>query len=343
MKELFERIGRLSPDRAIKILTVLDGSCAGEKAILEDGSLLWESVEKGFFTRHVKMLTGREGYGQIQIGTSRVFCDTVSEESHLVICGGGHVSIPVIRIGVMMGWHVTVLEDRPKFADHARYAGAQEVICMPFAEALNQIEGSRHTYFVILTRGHRYDQECLEKIIEKRHAYIGMIGSRRRSALVKQNLIAKGCSREVLEEVASPIGLDIGAETPEEIGVAIAAELIERKNKNGCPYGYPKEILQALQSEEACSGPEVLVTIVSRKGSAPRGTGTKMLISADGKTVGTIGGGCMEAEILQRAFLMMREGKGEERELFWVDMRNEDAEEEGMVCGGTVEILMEKI
>ena len=131
--------------------------------------------------------------------------------------------MPVIKIGIMMGWEVTVLEDRPKFADNARRAGASHVICEPFEEGLDKVPGSSDTYFVIVTRGHRYDQVCLEKIAEKEHAYIGMIGSRRRTTLVKKLLEEQGTDKAVLDAVYTPIGLDIGAETPEEIGVAIMA------------------------------------------------------------------------------------------------------------------------
>ena len=98
------------------------------------------------------------------------------------------------------------------------------MICAPFEEALDKIPGSTDTYFVILTRGHRYDQICLEKIAAKEHAYIGMIGSRRRTALVKQCLVEKGVDKKVLDAVYTPIGLDIGAQTPAEIGVAIIGE-----------------------------------------------------------------------------------------------------------------------
>lgn len=341
MKELFEMISDSSLDSRKEVLTVLDGECAGEKAVFADGELVWESVEKGFFSRNREAVAGRGKCRQLMVGQSRVFCDAVGGEIRLVICGGGHVSIPVIKIGIMMGWHVTVLEDRPKFADNARSAGAQEVICQSFSDALDQIEGNENTYFVVLTRGHRYDQACLEKIVEKKHAYIGMIGSRKRSALVKQSLIDKGCDKKILEEVASPIGVNIGAETPEEIGVAIIAEIIERKSRNSYSIGYPKEILEAVRDEERFPGKKVLATIVSRKGSAPRGIGAKMLVCPDGKTIGTIGGGCMESEIQRKALLMIK-GTGKETwKICRADMQNADAEDEGMVCGGTVEVLLE--
>ena len=232
-------------------------------------------------------------------------------------------------------------EDRPQFADHARNAGATEVICQPFEDALDQIEGDKDTYFVVLTRGHRYDQVCLEKIVGKEHAYIGMIGSRRRSAMVKQNLIEKGCSQEVIGEIKSPIGLNIGAETPEEIGVAIMAEIIEVKNQNKRVCGYPKDLLEAIL-DIVHPGKKMLATIITRKGSAPRNVGSKMLILEDGSCVGTIGGGCMEAEVLRKARVMMHENNtGLKTE--YVDMTGDDAEEEGMVCGGTIEVLLEPL
>lgn len=127
----------------------------------------------------------------------KLFCDCLGGEKRLVICGGGHVSMPVIQLGAMMEFTVTVLEDRPLYANNARRAGAHQVICDSFENGLDQIEGSKDTYFVILTRGHRYDQVCLERIAKMPHAYIGMIGSRKRVAKVKEVLIENGtCSRK---------------------------------------------------------------------------------------------------------------------------------------------------
>lgn len=103
----------------------------------------------------------------------------------MVVCGAGHISIPIIRIGKMLGFHVTVIDDRLSFANTARKEGADTVICKPFGEALEEINGSTGHYFIIVTRGHRYDQDCLSQIIGKKNAYIGMIGSKVRVKLVK--------------------------------------------------------------------------------------------------------------------------------------------------------------
>ena len=124
-------------------------------------------------------------------GKSRIFRERIGRIPRLVICGGGHVSAAVTKLGKMLGFEVTVLEDRPKFADHVRKAGADNVICAPFKEGLAKIGGDSDTWFVIVTRGHRYDAECLEIIVEKQNAYIGMMGSKRRVAIVKDQLEKK--------------------------------------------------------------------------------------------------------------------------------------------------------
>lgn len=247
--------------------------------------------------------------------------------------------MPIIRIGKMLGFEVTVLEDRPKFADNARAAGADQVICDTFEKGLSQISGDSDSWFVIVTRGHRYDTICLENILHKPYAYVGMMGSRRRVAIVKDQIEKTGISREILEGVHTPIGLKIGAQTPEEIAVSVMAEIIQVKNGREKGSGYSKELLAAILDD---SGAKVLSTIISRKGSAPRGVGTKMLIREDGSTVDTIGGGCVESEIIQKALLMMRTGSPD-FQICKVDMTMEAAEDEGMVCGGVVEVMLERM
>ena len=249
------------------------------------------------------------------------------------------MSMPIIRLGKMLGFTVTVLEDRPKFADNARAAGADHVLCETFREGLSQIKGDSDTWFVIVTRGHRYDSECLEAALGKEYAYVGMMGSRRRVAVVKDQLAQNGVDQEKLDSVHTPIGLKISAETPEEIAVSIMAEIIQIKNGREQGSGYSDELLEALTEGKQKA---VLATIISRKGSAPRGVGTKMLVREDGSTVDTIGGGCVESEIIQKALLMMRVGAP----LFQVcreDLTMEAAENEGMVCGGVVEVMLERV
>lgn len=346
MLELYRAIADCNPNGKNMVVSVLDGEAFGQKALFSDETLICETKESGYFSQHGEEVLKAAGdkdrcrKGMITLDGSRIFCDWLGQEIHLVICGAGHVSIPLIQIGLMMGCEVTVLEDRPQFADNARQAGATKVICEPFEQGLNQVEGGSNTYFIIVTRGHRYDQTCLELIARKKHAYIGMIGSRLRVAKVKEAALINGCDKAVLDQLYSPIGLNINAETPVEIGVSIMAEIIEVKNKKMRLGGYSKDILHAILNLEEKTGRNVMVTIVARKGSAPRDVGTKMLVTPEGRCIGTIGGGCMESEVIQKAIHMLH-SEDKRVLLSHVDMTGVDAEEEGMVCGGVIDVLLE--
>ena len=325
------------PEGDIWSETVLAGEHAGEKRLSCGDGVGAEGEQK------VKALHDTESQ-------TRIYRERIGRTPKMIICGAGHVSMPIIRMGKRLGFMVTVIEDRPKFADHARAAGADQVLCELFSDGLSKIRGDSDSWFIIVTRGHRYDTECLEAILRKPYAYVGMMGSRRRVAIVKDQLEAKGVCREALDGVHTPIGLKIGAETPEEIAVSVMAEIIQVKNagfgKDGkaerCRTGgYSTELLDAVLDPDD-SREKVLATIISRKGSAPRSVGTKMLIRADGTTVDTIGGGCIESEVIQKALLMMR-AEDEGFRLCTVDMTADAAEDEGMVCGGVVEVMLEKV
>ena len=227
---LYQMINKAIQDQECMLCTVLEGVSQGEKALFCGGEKVWISGPDGLLSSMEEKLSERPGSGILETGDARIFCERFGGKNKLVICGAGHVSIPVIEISKKIGFYVTVVEDRPMFADHARMAGADEVICDSFEHGMDRIEGSNETYFVIVTRGHRYDTLCLEKAVNKNNAYIGMMGSHRRVALVKEQLEAKGIRRQLLEQVHTPIGLSIGAETPEEIAVSIMAEIIQEKN-----------------------------------------------------------------------------------------------------------------
>ena len=316
------------PEGDIWSETVLAGEHAGEKRLSCGAGAGAEGEQK------VKSLHDTESQ-------TRIYRERIGRTPKMIICGAGHVSMPIICMGKMLGFMVTVIEDRPKFADHARAAGADQVLCEPFADGLSKIRGDSDSWFIIVTRGHRYDTECLEAILQKPYAYVGMMGSRRRVAIVKDQLEAKGVCREALDGVHTPIGLKIGAETPEEIAVSVMAEIIQVKNAGSGKGGYSPELLNAVLNPDD-SREKVLATIISRKGSAPRSVGTKMLIRADGTTVDTIGGGCIESEVIRKALLMMR-AEDEGFRLCTVDMTADAAEDEGMVCGGVVEVMLEKV
>lgn len=344
--DIYKLISNTNDNLENYILTVIDGENTGAKAFYSDGKLIQELSENGFFEKNIGVFKNELCSEIITIAGQKIYAEKIGHEHKLVICGAGHVSIPIIKIGKMTGFTVVCIEDRPMFANDARNAGVDQVICDNFVNALEKIPGDDDTYFVIVTRGHRSDQECLKSIAEKKHAYIGLMGSRRRVAIVKEQLISEGASREVLDRVYTPIGLDIGAETPEEIAVAVMAEIIKVKRQDERKADFPKEILEMITRDNSSENGEdtgkVLATIVSRKGSAPREVGTKMLILHDGGCIGTIGGGCVEAEVVRRGREMLMENESEAI-IQHIDLTADAAAEEGMVCGGVLEVLMEKI
>jgi len=144
----------------------------------------------------------------------------------VLILGGGHIALPLVSIASLLGFKVTVVDDRPEFANAGRFPGADRIICDNFEPALEGLDIGPGTYAIIVTRGHQHDRDCLRKVIAHPAAYIGMIGSRRKIKAVMNQLAQEGIPHEKLAAVFSPIGLDIGAETPEEIAVSIMAEVI---------------------------------------------------------------------------------------------------------------------
>lgn len=339
----YDVISELNINLENRMFTVCEGVHAGEKMIVSAGEPVWMSDDDGFFSLHASEALTAEDGTLTEIGGERVFAELLGNEKKMVICGAGHVSMPVIRIAKMMGFRVTAIDDREQFVQKALDNGADEGVCSGFEEALANIPGDPDTFFIIVTRGHLSDSECLLSIVKKPYAYIGMIGSRRKVGMVKQLLADKGIPQEVIGSVHTPIGLDIGAETPEEIAVAIMAEIIEVKNRTRKSAGITAEIVEALQSGKREKA--VLATIVSKKGSSPRSAGSRMLIAEDGSITETIGGGLAEARVIEKAKDMLAANKNEPLRpvMMYVDMTGKDVAESGMICGGAIEVLLETV
>ncbi|SDH36378.1 XdhC family protein [Desulfosporosinus hippei] len=145
----------------------------------------------------------------------------------LLILGAGHIALPLAAMAKMVGYEVTVVDDRLSFANAYRFPTADRILCDEFELAIDKITINPQTFVVIITRGHRYDKLCLRKVVNQPASYIGMIGSRKRVKALLAELEEEGISREELQKLYSPIGLKIGAETPEEIAVSILGELIK--------------------------------------------------------------------------------------------------------------------
>ncbi len=164
-------------------------------------------------------------------GTVKVFVEALVQPSHLIIVGAGHIAVPLASIAATCDFEVTVLDDRPQYAHPVRFPTAKQVIAGPFRAELAKLRAQggldRHTYIVLVTRGHQYDVDSLLEVLDDPLAYIGMIGSRRRIRAVFDLLEQEqGIDPAKFDRVYAPIGLDIGARTPAEIAVCIMAEII---------------------------------------------------------------------------------------------------------------------
>lgn len=312
----------------------------------EEGPL--SSMKQELAAKEDALETGREALACgmpvcAREGESWDMAEPFFPKERLIILGGGHVALPVAEFGAKVGFLVTVVDDRLSFANPGRFPMAEHVVCDEFGHAIKELNIQESDYVCIVTRGHRHDADCLRMIGKgKEPAYLGMIGSRRRVGIVKEDLLSEGCDEGRLSRLHSPIGLNIGGVTPEEIAVSIIAEIIQvkrlsredKREKNRSDLDF--DVLKRLSEETG--EPKAVVTVISSKGSSPRGAGAKMIVYRDGRILGSIGGGCSEAAVLGDARLLIGTGG---YKVIHVDLTGDAAEDEGMVCGGVMDVLLE--
>lgn len=267
-------------------------------------------------------------------------------ENRLILLGGGHIAQPLCAMASMLDFAVTVVDDRITFANSERFPEAAQVICNSFTSAIADLKIRATDYVCVITRGHRWDGECLRQILAGTlPTYLGMIGSKRRVAGLLDLLAGEGFSPDDLARIHAPIGLKINAQTPAEIAVSICAEMIShrrkyvRKDQNisldqtNTDYAMLRFLAESTQ-------PKACALVLSSTGSTPVKPGAMMAIDYLGNGYGTIGGGCSEAAVMVRARKIMGTGSSCVVE---IDMTNEVAESEGMVCGGTMRVLLEDV
>ncbi|MBI4639048.1 MAG: XdhC family protein [Candidatus Tectomicrobia bacterium] len=158
---------------------------------------------------------------------AQIFVEPILDNPVVFIFGGGHVSYFTAKVAKMVGFKVVLLDDRPAFANKERFPEADETVVIEFENALDQLPIDDSSYLVIVTRGHAHDEVILGQAVKTGAKYIGMIGSKAKTAMTFRHLEAKGIPQELLDRVSAPIGLPIGSDTPEEIAVSIVAEMIK--------------------------------------------------------------------------------------------------------------------
>ena len=171
------------------------------------------------------MIHGRNEYVVTPSG-AEYFLEAYTTPPQLVICGGGHVSRAIAPLAKTLGFRLFITDDREEFANKQRFPEADMVVPLKPEDALGQLPINPNTFIVVATRGHRYDNVALEAAARTPARYVGLMGSKRKTVLIYEDLIRSGMPIERIKEIRSPIGLDIRARTPEEIAVSIMAEVL---------------------------------------------------------------------------------------------------------------------
>lgn len=294
---------------------------------------------------YTDLIQGKTSYLKVPIDDGSVTRAFVPED-RLILLGGGHVSLAAAQMAKLLDFSITVVDDRPTFANTERFSMVDEVICDRFADAIDLLNIRENDYVCVLTRGHQWDCVCVEKILsgDTMPYYFGMIGSRRRVEGMRENLLIDGYDAERIDQLHAPIGLKIGGFTPAEIALSICAEMVMYRHQKPQTVGSVMEQtnsdMKMLEYLANASEPRAMLLVLSSDGSTPVKSGAMMAVNALGQGFGTVGGGCSEAAAISKARRIIGTG---ERKILDIDMSDEVAAENGMVCGGSMRLLIEDI
>jgi len=254
--DLYEEIVRLRKDGrrgAVATIVNVRGSIPSFKTakmlVRDDGSIVgtigggcveaevWQAAREVMESEKPRTLTfdlnqdPKYDTGLVCGGTLEIFVEPVLPPADLYIFGAGHVAASLYKVARIAGFDVTVVDDREAYANRERFPEAQQVIAEDFDKAVAQLAPSESSYIVIVTRGHRDDMRMLRWAVQTPARYVGMIGSKRKTITIFKELQREGLPAHLFDRVHAPVGLDIGAITPEEIAVSITAELIAKRRK----------------------------------------------------------------------------------------------------------------
>ncbi|MCX7794537.1 MAG: XdhC/CoxI family protein [Thermodesulfovibrionales bacterium] len=233
---IVESTGSTPQKKGAKILVRDDGSVLGT---LGGGCLEAEVIQaclmaiKDSTPRTLPFeLTEKHG-GLVCGGKVLVYIEPIIPEPSLIILGAGHVGKALSKIAKFSGFSVTVVDDRQEHANRENFPDADRIIINDFETIFKKYPVSKSDFIVIATRGHNHDLEALKSALETEARYIGLLGSRRKKALLFKALADQGFSQEDINRVITPVGLEIGSVTPEEIAISIIAQIIQIRRQDG--------------------------------------------------------------------------------------------------------------
>jgi len=217
-----------------KMVVLGDGSIHGtigggplEKRVID---LCLEAIEEGK-SHSIHLPLDTEGVEMICGGEIDIFIEVYKNKPKLLIAGGGHVGYAIYEMAALLDFDIVVFEDREEFLTKDRFPKASELVLGDMKDNLKDYPIDDNTYITIVTRGHAYDEECLEVVVGSDAKYIGAMGSKKKVITMMNNLKDKGIAQEQLDKAYAPIGLKLSNETPEEIAVSIISEILLIKNQ----------------------------------------------------------------------------------------------------------------
>lgn len=165
-------------------------------------------------------------------GEIKVFIEPFEGIKHFIICGAGHIALPLSALAKMLGYKVSILDNRPELTNQERFPHVDDIFLGDHAQMLKKILITKNTFIIIVTQGYEYDFHCLEVAIKSKASYIGFISSKVKKVKFFRCLREKGYNEKLIQKVRAPMGLNIGAQTPEEIAISIIAEIIAQNSNH---------------------------------------------------------------------------------------------------------------
>lgn len=252
-------VDQVEAGRSVVVATRLDGSGLRRAIVFGSfdpldsvGSLGSGDLDSAIDELALAVLRGERPTGRTELGEVPLYVEAHSPRPDMVVMGAGHIAQPLCTFGARLGFRVIVADDRAEFVTAERFPDADATTVVDFADPFAEIPLTHLTHLVLVTRGHKYDFECLRAALsaEVTPRYVGMIGSRRRVRATFQQLLSEGVAPDALARVRAPVGLDLGSETPAEIAVAVAAEMImEWRGGSGAPLHRTERVLERFFTE----------------------------------------------------------------------------------------------
>jgi xanthine dehydrogenase accessory factor len=225
-------VTEIDPSGSVKRRSIIPCSSRLHSAQSEHTTALLETAKNV----HKRKLTAH-----LTENGNEIILEPFTASPRLIIFGGGHVGFHLCRVASMAGFEVTVADDREKYANKPRFPDAKKIVVADFQHQFEHMTVSGSSYIAIVTRGHHHDEAVLEQALKTRARYIGMIGSKRKAITIFEHLLAKGATVESLRRVHTPMGIEIGALTAEEIAVSIVAQLINVRREGALTIHYKSD------------------------------------------------------------------------------------------------------